>query len=71
MSANIEKDEKILYADAAHVENLSNGSNVLSKDYGTYIHDAQTAVTGQKESTIKAALKQYRYGVMFSIIFSS
>lgn len=67
-----EKDVKNL-DDVGHVEQLgpNAGGNVIAQDYGTYIHDAAEAVAGQKESSIREALSKYRYGVMFSIVFSS
>lgn len=69
-----EKDVKNVYAeDNVHVESLGPGpgKDVIAQDFGTYIHDAQAAVQGQKESSVRAALSKYRYGVMFSIVFSA
>ena len=47
------------------------GVNVISSDFGTYIHDAAEAVQGQKDSGVIEALKKYRWGVIYSIVFSA
>lgn len=64
-----EKDVKHVY-DNEHVESAGGGT-VIAQDHGQYIHDASDAITGQKEQSIMAALKTYKKGVIFSIIFSS
>lgn len=66
-----EKDVKNYY-DEEHVESAAAGDkNVISADHTQYIHDAADAVGRQKEQSIMSALKTYRRGVIFSIIFSS
>lgn len=66
-----EKDVKNYY-DAEHVESAAAGEKqVIASDHNQYIHDAAEAVYGQKEQSIKSALKTYRRGVIYSIIFSS
>jgi SP family general alpha glucoside:H+ symporter-like MFS transporter len=64
-----EKDVKHVY-DNEHVESAG-GATVIAQDHGQYIHDASDAITGQKEMSIMHALKTYKKGVIFSIIFSS
>lgn len=68
-----EKDAKNVYDDeqveAAHGHGRK--GSVIAADYGQYINDAVDAVDGQKQQTIGQALRQYRKGVIFSIIFSS
>jgi hypothetical protein len=67
------KDIKNVY-DEEHVDATAVGDRrgtVLAQDYGQYIHDASDAVIGQKTQSIMASLKQYKYGVMFSFVFSS
>mgnify|MGYP007001959743 CR=1 FL=1 len=74
MSA-FENEKDIKNLDVAHVEQLTapgvDSDEVIAKDFGTYIHDAAEAVHGQKESTITEALKKYRWGVLYSIVFSA
>jgi hypothetical protein len=66
-----EKDVKNYY-DEEHVESAAaGGKNVIAADHTQYIHDASDAVGRQKEQSIMSALKTYRRGVIFSIIFSS
>jgi hypothetical protein len=68
-----EKDVKNAYEDE-HVEAASAGDRkgtILSADFGQYINDAAEAVDGQKNQSVIAALKQYRRGVLYSIIFST
>jgi hypothetical protein len=68
-----EKDVKNAY-DEEHVEAASAGDRkgtILSADFGQYINDAAEAVDGQKNQAVMAALKQYRRGVIYSIIFST
>lgn len=72
-SVEDKKDIKNVY-DEEHVEAAAVGARrgtVIAQDYGQYIHDASDAVTGEKTQSIMASLKQYKYGVMFSIVFSS
>ena len=68
-----EKDVKNVYEDeqveAAHGHGRK--GSVIAADYGQYINDAVDAVDGQKQQSIGQALRQYRKGVIFSIIFSS
>ena len=68
-----EKDEKNTY-DQEHIEAAAAGTRddvVIAKDYGQYIHDAQEAVEGQKGESVMVALKRWRRGVIYSIIFST
>jgi len=66
-----EKDLKNSY-DEEHVESAPTGQKtIIGADHAQYIHDAAEAVHQQKEQSIMAALKTYRRGVIFSIIFSS
>jgi hypothetical protein len=66
-----EKDVKNYY-DEEHVESAAVGDKtVIAADHTQYIHDAAAAVTQQKEQSVMSALKTYRKGVIFSIIFSS
>lgn len=68
-----EKDIKNAYEDE-HVEAASAGDRkgtILSADFGQYINDAADAVDGQKNQSAIAALKQYRRGVLYSVIFST
>lgn len=66
-----EKDVKNYY-DEEHVESAAAGDKgVIAADHTQYIHDAAEAVLQQKEQSIMAALKTYRKGVIFSIVFSS
>lgn len=66
-----EKDVKNYY-DEEHVESAAAGDKtVIAADHTQYIHDAAEAVQQQKDQSIRAALKTYRKGVIFSIIFSS
>lgn len=68
-----EKDIKNVYDDE-HVEaaaGVGRRGTVIAADFGQYIHDAVDAVDGQKSQSISQALKQYRRGVIYSIIFSS
>jgi hypothetical protein len=68
-----EKDMKNAY-DEEHVESASAGDRkgtIISADFDQYLNDAQEAVTGQKQQSILEALKQYRRGVMYSMIFST
>lgn len=68
-----EKDIKNVYDDeqveAAH--GAGRRGTVIAEDYGQYIHDAVDAVDGQKQQSISQALRQYRKGIIYSIIFSS
>jgi hypothetical protein len=67
------EEKQDLKNDDIHIESLPSGHNegVISKDYNTYIHDASEAVQGQKESSVIEALKKYRWGVLYSIVFSA
>jgi hypothetical protein len=64
-----DKDSKIGVEE--HLESAPAKSTVISSNHDQYIHDASDAVYGQKTQTIYAAIRQYRKGVLFSIIFSS
>lgn len=68
-----EKDVKNLEGD--QVETLEHGGgrrvSVIAENYNEFIGDAQDAVHGQKEQSITEALKQYKKGVIYSIIFSA
>jgi hypothetical protein len=66
-----EKDVKNFY-DEEHVESAAAGDKgVIAADHTQYIHDAAEAIGLQKEQSIMSALKTYRKGVIYSIIFSS
>lgn len=70
-----EKDVKNLQQDD-HVEILESGGGgrrptVIAENYGQYISDAADAVEHQKEQSIGDALRMYRWGILFSIVFSS
>lgn len=68
-----EKDVKNIY-DQEHIEAAAAGTRddvVIAKDYDQYIHDAQQAVEGQKGEPVMVALKRWRRGVIYSIIFST
>lgn len=68
-----EKDLKNTYEEE-HVEAAAAGTRddaILSKDFGQYIHDAAEAVDGQKSQTVIQALKRWRKGVLYSVIFST
>lgn len=68
-----EKDRKHGY-DEEHVEAASAGDlkgTILSSNFGQYISDAAEAIVGQKNQSVMGALKQYRRGVLYSIIFST
>jgi len=66
-----EKDVKNYY-DEEHVESAAAGDKgVIAADHTQYIHDAAEAISQQKEQSIMGALKTYKKGVIFSIIFSS
>jgi hypothetical protein len=66
-----EKDVKNLY-DQEHVESAAGGDKgVIASNHAQYIHDAADAIHEQKEQSIMQALKTYKRGVIYSIIFSS
>jgi hypothetical protein len=68
-----DKDVKNVY-DEEHVEAASAGDRkgtILSSDFGQYINDASEAIAGQKKQSVMSALRQYRRGVLYSIIFST
>ena len=70
-SLDNEKDVKNLQQDD-HVEILESGvggrrPTVIAENYGQYISDAADAV----EHSIGDALRMYRWGILFSIVFSS
>ena len=66
------EEKQDLKNDDVHIESLPGQTDgVISKDYNTYIHDASEAVHGQKESSVRDALKLYRWGVLFSVAFSA
>jgi len=56
-----------------HIESLPHGGDegIISKDYNTYIHDASEAVQGQKDSSVRDAISRYRWGVIYSVVFSA
>lgn len=66
-----EKDVKNL-GGGQHVENLEykGHGNVIADNFNDFIGDAVEAVDQQKGQTIREALAQYKYGIMYSIIFS-
>lgn len=66
-----EKDVKNHY-DEEHVESAAAGDKtVIAADHTQYIHDAAEAVQQQKDQSVMSALRTYKKGVIFSIIFSS
>lgn len=69
-----EKDVKNLGGGGQHVENLDykgdRRGTVIADNFNDFIGDAVEAVDQQKSQTIREALAQYKYGIMYSIIFS-
>ncbi len=74
-----EKDYKNFPGGAEHVESLGDSDvgaggrrgTIIPEDFGTYIADATDAVDQQKEQSVGSALRRYRKGIIYSIIFSS
>lgn len=70
-----EKDIKGLEAGDEHVEELgydkSGRRPTISANYGDFIGDAVDAVDGQKTQSVGNALRMYKKGVIYSIIFSA
>lgn len=69
-----EKDVKDVQQDV-QVESLEYGQGrrgtVIAENYNEYIHDAVDGVTHQKEQTVGEAIRMYKRGMIYSIIFSS
>lgn len=70
-----EKDVKNLQ-EQDHLEILEHGGGgrrptVIAENFGQYISDAADAVEHQKEQTVREALRQYRWGVLYSVVFSA
>lgn len=68
-----EKDIKNTY-DQEHVEAAAAGERrdtIIAKDFDQYIHDAADAIGGEKAQTVFEALKRWRRGVLYSVIFST
>lgn len=68
-----EKDIKNTY-DHEHVEAAAAGTRddtIIAKDYGQYIHDAAEAVDDQKNEPVRVALRRWRKGIIYSVIFST
>jgi hypothetical protein len=74
MPAPVDLEHDTKYGTEEQLETTFNDKevdNVIDSDHAQYIHDASGAVEVQKNQPIWSTLSQYRYGVMFSIIFSS
>lgn len=74
-----EKDFKNLN-DGEHIEDLpydaegalgQRRGTIIDQDFGVYISDASAAVDQQKEQSLGGALRMYRWGIIYSIVFSS
>ena len=74
MSHIEEKDIKNLEG-GEHVESLEYNNQgrrpTISQDYNQFIGDAVDAVEGQKSQAIGDALRMYKKGIIYSIIFSA
>lgn len=74
MSNIEEKDIKNLEG-GEHVESLEYSGQgrrpTISQDYNQFIGDAVDAVEGQKSQSIGEALRMYKKGIIYSIVFSA